>query len=173
MAPGDTSGVELVPSLDLTAQLAKSVPYSVGDDEVVKTLARLAHIGQWPAAPASASAAVVTMGWLDLTGYECNYNSFHLEDYAPVQVTSSDDGQPRISTDDQVVLLRLGTAVADAVLGLVRVLPQPTPVRCVILANDTNGTFRFHRIRPGEDWIDLENLDRDSRDMTVIIDGHP
>ncbi|TDB69893.1 hypothetical protein E1165_27345 [Micromonospora sp. KC723] len=97
------------------------------------------------------------MGWQDLTGYECNYNSFHLEDYAPVQVTILDDGQPQISTEDQIVLLRLGMVVADAVLRLVRALPQPTAVRCIVLANDTNGTFRFHRIRPSEDWIDLED----------------
>ncbi|WP_433114983.1 hypothetical protein [Micromonospora sp. CA-246542] len=132
-----------------------------------------AHKDRWPAAPASASDAVAKMGWQDLTGYECNYNSFHLEDYAPVQVTIRDDGQPQISTDDQGVLLRLGMVVADAVLRLVRALPRPTAVRCIILANDTNGTFRFHRIRPGEDWIDLEDLERYPREMTVVVDNQP
>ncbi|SIN30800.1 hypothetical protein SAMN04489832_5168 [Micromonospora cremea] len=132
-----------------------------------------AHIGQWPAAPASVPAAVAKMGWRDLTGYECNYNSFHLEDHAPVKVTILDDGQLQINTEGQVVLLRLGMVVADAVLRLVRALPQPTAVRCIILANDTNSTFRFHRIRPGEDWIDLEDLERYPREMTVVLDSHP
>ena len=35
---------------------------------------------------------------------------------------------------------------------LVQALEPPAPVRCIIAVNDTNGTFRFHQIRPGESW---------------------
>jgi hypothetical protein len=62
--------------------------------------------------------------WPDLTGYECHVNGFHLEDHAPVRVAVLDDGQPSIGNDDQVVLLRLGMAVAEHVFGLVRALPR-------------------------------------------------
>ena len=150
---------------DLQDMLAKGLTDNEG------ALILTAHVGGWPAAPASVSAAIAKMNWQDLTGYECAYNSFHLEGYVPVQVTHLDEGRPQISTEDQVVLLRRGMVVADAVLRLVRALPQPTAVRCIILANDACATFRFHRIRPGEDWIDLAEMERCPGEMTVVIDS--
>ncbi len=112
------------------------------------------------------------MGWQDLTGYECNVNAFHLEDYAPVPVAINDDGRPQIRYEDQIMLLRLGLVVADGLFDLIQALPEPVPVRCVINANDTAATFRFHQIRSGEDWVNLE-LDRYQVDMLVAIDRHP
>lgn len=112
------------------------------------------------------------MGWQDLTGYECNVNAIHLEDYALIHVATLDGGQPQIRYEDQIVLLRLGLVVADDVSGLVQALPEPVPVRCIVNANDTAATFRFHQIRSGEDWADLE-LDRYQADMMVVIDRHP
>jgi len=132
-----------------------------------------AQLGGWPGAPASVPAAIAEMKWGDLTGYECKYNSFHLEDYLPIQVTTSEDGQPQISREDQVVLLRGGVLVAHAVLDLVRALPRPEAVRCIVLVNETCGIFRFHRIRPGEDWIDVEDLERYQQELAVVVDGHP
>ncbi|MGW1449682.1 hypothetical protein ACWCO3_15550 [Micromonospora sp. NPDC002411] len=159
-----------VPTGTLDQDLEDRLAQGLTDNE--GALIFTTHVGQWPAAPASASAALVTMGWRDLTGYECNYNSFHLQDHAPVQATILDDGQPQISDDDRLVLLRLGMAVAAAVLRLVRTQAHPTAVRCIVLVNDTNGTFRFHRIRPDESWIDLDDLERYPREMTVVIDSH-
>ncbi|GAA3091490.1 hypothetical protein [Streptosporangium carneum] len=102
------------------------------------------HVGQWAGVPASASAAIAEMGWQDLSSYEWNVNAFHLEDYAPVHVTSI-DGQPQISRDDQVLLLRLGLVVADSVFDLIRASPERVPIRCVIGgAFDTCVVFRFH-----------------------------
>ncbi|TWJ20123.1 hypothetical protein JD76_00218 [Micromonospora endolithica] len=112
------------------------------------------------------------MGWPDLTHYECQVNSFHLEDYAPVEVALLEDGQPQISDADQVTLLRLGLAVADAVRNRVRAHASRTPIRCIISANDTNGVFRFHRIRSGEQWGVL-NLDQYQWEMAVIVDDRP
>ncbi|MFF3671490.1 hypothetical protein, partial [Microtetraspora malaysiensis] len=68
--------------------------------------------------------------------------------------------------------LLLGLVVADSVFGLIRALPEPVSVRCVINANETAATFRFHQIRSGEDWVNLE-LDRYRADMVVVIDRHP
>jgi hypothetical protein len=130
------------------------------------------HVGQWVGMPESASAAIATMGWQDLSGYEWFVNAFHLEDYAPVQVTSL-DGRPLISQEDQAGLLRLGLVVADRVFGLVRALPEPVPVRCVIGANDTSVVFRFHRIRPGDGWIDDVLQKPDDPDMMVVVDRVP
>ncbi|MBG0827007.1 hypothetical protein HS041_04420 [Planomonospora sp. ID67723] len=131
------------------------------------------HVGQWVGAPASASAAITKMGWQDLSGYEWNVNAFHLEDYAPVQVTDL-DGQPQISRDDQVLLLRLGMVVADSVFDLIRALSEPVPVRCVIGgASDTCVVFRFHQIRSGDEWIDDVLRKPDDPDMMVVIDRHP
>lgn len=120
----------------------------------------------------SPGAAIARMGWPDLTHYECQINGFHLEDYAPVEVALLDDGQPQISHADQVTLLRLGLAVADAVRDLVRTHHSPAPVRCIISANDTNGVFRFHRIRRGEQW-GAHDLDQYRSEMIVTVDDRP
>lgn len=129
------------------------------------------HVGQWAAVPASASEAIAKTGWRDLTGYECNVNAFHLEDYAPVSVTITDGCQPQIDYEDQIALLRLGLVVADNVFGLMGALPEPFPARCIVSANDTCVIFRFHGIRAGEEWAgpDLDGWS----DMMVIIDRHP
>ncbi|MGJ6966249.1 hypothetical protein ACSDR0_30505 [Streptosporangium sp. G11] len=130
------------------------------------------HVGQWVGMPASASAAIAKMGWKDLSGYEWNVNAFHLKDYAPIHGENL-DGRPRISHEDQVVLMRFGLVVADNVFGLVRALPEPAPARCVIGANDTCVVFRFHQIRTGDEWIDDVLKKPDDPDMMAVVDRHP
>ncbi|GIH69559.1 hypothetical protein [Sphaerimonospora thailandensis] len=166
LAPADPTSAVPVVSQALRDKFAQGLTYNEG------ALTFAEHDGQWVAAPASASAAIVKMGWQDLTGYECNVNAFHLEDYAPVHVAISDDRRPQIRYEDQVMLLRLGLVVADSLFGLIQALPEPVPVRCVINANDTAATFRFHQIRSGEDWVNLE-LDEYRMDMMVVVDRHP
>lgn len=58
------------------------------------------------------------------------------------------DGRPLIGLDAQRTLLRQGTALAREVGRLAGELATPIPLRCIIATGDTNGTFRFHRIRP-------------------------
>ncbi|MGI5491445.1 hypothetical protein [Microtetraspora malaysiensis] len=165
LAPADPASAVPVVSQGLRDKFAQGLTYNEG------ALTFAEHVGQW-AALASVSAAIAEMGWQDLTGYEGNVNAFHLEDYAPVHAVILDGGQPRIAYEDRVMLLRLGLVVADSVFGLIQALPEPVPVRCVIAANDAGATFRFHQIRSGEDWVNLE-LDRYQVDMVVVIDRHP
>lgn len=108
----------------------------------------------------------------DFTGWGCFVNSFHLEDEVPVTVVLSDEGEPSISDVDQVVLLRQGLALALGVCRLAGDLARPVAVRCVVAANRTNGTFRFHRIRAGEDWV-LEDLNAYESDKIVVVDLVP
>ncbi|MEU7841718.1 hypothetical protein AB0B39_12260 [Micromonospora sp. NPDC049114] len=49
----------------------------------------------------------------------------------------------------------------------------PDTWRRSILANDTTAAFRFRQIRSGEDWIDLEDLERYPKEFAVVIDSHP
>ncbi|WP_187452000.1 hypothetical protein [Streptomyces parvus] len=42
-------------------------------------------------------------------------------------------------------------------------------MRCIIGANDTNATFRFHQSRPGESW-NHPDLDSYQMDRMVLID---
>jgi hypothetical protein len=107
----------------------------------------------------------------DLTGWECADSSFHLEDYVEVSVDTVDD-EPRISEDDQRVLLQQGIAFALEFRGLVYELDAPAPVRCIVSANETNATFRFHRIRTGESW-NRPDLDRYRLEKVVVIDISP
>jgi hypothetical protein len=109
----------------------------------------------------------------DLTGWECFVNSFHLEDEVPVKRRRTADGEPRISREDQVVLLRQGMALGLAVCRRAAEAELPLAVRCVIATNRTNGTFRFHRIRTGEDWVRTDLNSYDDDDMVVVVELLP
>jgi hypothetical protein len=112
----------------------------------------------------------------DLTGWECSVNSLHLDDAVPVEAESSADGEPVISDEDQALMLRHGLGFALEVVRLVNELDEPVPVRCIIGTNTTNGTFRFHRARPGESWHTAD-LDAYSRDWPIqkliVVDSGP
>ena len=45
-------------------------------------------------------------------------------------------------------------------------------MRCIIAVNDTNGTFRFHQIRPGESW-NSPDLDAHREDKMIVVDIEP
>lgn len=107
----------------------------------------------------------------DLTAWECSASSFHLEEFVPVGVDIVDDA-PVISEDDQRILLTHGVAFALEFGRLVYALDPPSPVRCIVGANETNATFRFHQIRPGESW-NLPDLDGYRLDKMVVIDIEP
>jgi hypothetical protein len=107
----------------------------------------------------------------DLTGWERSVNSFHLEDEVPVEVATSDDGEPLIAERDQVTLLRQGVALALEVCRLITELDRSIPLRCIVSAGSTNGTFRFHRLRSGEEW--LADLDRYELERLVVVDVQP
>jgi hypothetical protein len=111
-------------------------------------------------------------GTPDLTGWECATSSFHLDDVVPVQVGSLEDGEPVISEADQVVMLRHGLGFAVEVVRLVRALPEPVAVRCIVGANSTNGTFRFHRARRGESWLNPD-VDNYPQDKLIVVDSGP
>jgi hypothetical protein len=125
-----------------------------------------------PAKAGQVASAIERMGWHDLTGYECQHNSFHLEDDSMRQGDVNEDGVPRISEADQVTLLRRGLLVAKHVCDLARNLAEPVPVRCIIGAGETNGTFRFHRLRDGEHWISSD-LDAFRLEKIVLADSWP
>jgi hypothetical protein len=108
----------------------------------------------------------------DLTAWECADSSFHLEDAVPVTVETDDAGQPSIDAADQRLLLLQGVALALELRRLVHALTPPASVRCIISVNDTNGTFRFHQVRAGEDW-NRPNLDGYRLDKLVVVDIEP
>ena len=87
-------------------------------------------------------------------------------------VTLTEESEPRISEGDQRVLLSHGIAFAMGFARVVYALDPPGPVRCVIAANQTNATFRFHQIRPGERW-NLLDLDQFRLDKVIEIDTQP
>jgi hypothetical protein len=111
-------------------------------------------------------------GGSDLTAWECSTSSFHLDDMVPVHVGSLEDGEPVINEEDQVLMLRHGLGFAVEVVRLVRALPEPVAVRCIVGANSTNGTFRFHRARRGESWLNPD-VDAYSLDKLIVVDSGP
>jgi hypothetical protein len=109
--------------------------------------------------------------FVDLTAWECANTSFHLEDYVPVDVATIDDA-PLIDEPGQRVLLAHGLAAALEFAERVHALKPPAPIRCIITAGESNGTFRFHRIRPGENW-NRSNLDEYKLEKVIVVDIHP
>jgi hypothetical protein len=108
----------------------------------------------------------------DLTGWECATSSFHLDDVVPVHIGLTEDGEPVISEADQVLMLRHGLGFAWEVVRLVRALPEPVAVRCIVGVNSTNGTFRFHRARRGESWLNPD-IDAYLLDKLIVVDSGP
>jgi hypothetical protein len=126
-----------------------------------------------PVKAGQVAQAIKRMGWRNLTTYECQHNSFHLEDDSMRQRWDlNEDGMARISEASQVTLLRRGLHIARNVCELARNLAEPVPVRCIIGAGETNGTFRFHQLRDGEDWIS-NDLDGYESEKIVVVDSRP
>ncbi|WP_433729647.1 hypothetical protein ACQP0C_00935 [Nocardia sp. CA-129566] len=107
----------------------------------------------------------------DLSGWEASDSSFHLEDFVSVGVAVVDD-QPLIDEGDQRILLMHGVTLARVMSRLVYELDPPTAVRFIVGANETNATFRFHRIRSGESW-NTPDLDSYQQDKLVVVDVEP
>jgi len=107
----------------------------------------------------------------DLTAWECADSSFHIEDFVSVDVAIVDSA-PLISDSDQRTLLLHGFAFALQFSRLVYALNPPSPVRCIVAANDTNATFRFHQIRQGEQW-NVPALDSYRQDKMIVLDIEP
>lgn len=121
-------------------------------------------------APVPAHADDAPGRYFDLTGWECSHTVFHLEDFVPVHSTYAE--VPIIGVDTQRTLLRQGIALAREVGRLAGELSTPIPLRCIVATGETNGTFRFHRIRPDESWL-LDDLDSYDRGYVVVIDFLP
>jgi len=138
-------------------------------DLLAEGITRRGDVLTWAGSTGNANGAPSLFG--DLTGWECADSSFHLEDHVPVDVRIVDDA-PRISEEDQRILLLHGIAFAMEFRRLVTDLDRPGPVRCIVGANETNATFRFHLIRAGESWHDPD-LDRYRTDKMVVIDLKP
>ena len=62
--------------------------------------------------------------------------------------------------------------MSSAFSRLVYALDPPSSVRCITGANDTNATFRFHQIRPGENW-NLADHDSYWQDKMIVLDVDP
>ncbi|MEJ8631921.1 hypothetical protein [Streptomyces sp. MS2.AVA.5] len=80
-----------------------------------------------------------------------------------------DDGEPVIAEADQKLLLAQGLTLALHICHLGRSIEPPLQIRCVVSASTTNGTFRFHRIRAGQQEHH-PNLDRYTLEKMIVID---
>ncbi|MFJ9691239.1 hypothetical protein [Kitasatospora sp. NPDC101183] len=107
----------------------------------------------------------------NLSVWESSHNSFHLEDYVPVDRLIV-ECVPQVSEDAQRVLLRQGFALAMGMRGLFAELDPPAPVRFLIAANDTCATFRFVQVREGE-AVFGEDLDAFRTDRVLVVEYLP
>ncbi|MVU83727.1 hypothetical protein GPX89_41645 [Nocardia sp. ET3-3] len=128
-------------------------------------IARRGEVIGWAPVPATADHA--PGDFVDLTGWECAHTYLHLEDFVPDDIIARDGSSLTVATQRE--LLRHGIALTRELAALAATPTPPIALRCIISANETNGTFRFHEIRPGESWHtpDLDNYDSDA---VVVID---
>ena len=138
-------------------------------ERALQGIVRRGQILTWTSSVGGAAGA--PSFFKDLTAWECSDSSIHLEDVVPVDVRTVDDA-PVINEDDQRILLQHGVAFALEFSQLVYALDPPSPVRCILGANETNVTFRFHQIRPGESW-NVPDLDSYRLDKMIVIDIEP
>lgn len=138
-------------------------------ERAARGIVRRGEVLTW--ADSTGGAADAPSFFPDLTAWECSDTSFHLEDSVPVEVATVDDA-PVISEEDQRILLLHGVAFAMEFSQQVYALDPPSPVRCILGANETNASFRFHQIRPGENW-NLPDLDGYRSEKMVVIDIEP
>ncbi|WP_147433108.1 hypothetical protein [Catellatospora citrea] len=108
----------------------------------------------------------------ELTYRETQRNSWHLDDHPAVHVEVDDEGGPRISHEHQLHMLKQGILLSRLVLVLAAGLPDRPPLCCITSANDTNGVFRFHQLRPGETWLQGD-LDLYAQEMLIVVESRP
>lgn len=156
------------PEVELDDQLREMIGHGLIHDDGALVFAVTDHGSA--RRTSGAGAAMARMGW-DLTQYECQMTSFHLDDHVPVTLTNV-DGEPWIDHDDRVIMLRLGLKLAGELARLVQGLPEPASVRCIVSAGSTNGTFRFHQLRGGRSWL-TDNLDDYREEMMITVDVVP
>jgi hypothetical protein len=124
---------------------------------------------------ADAEAAMARGVSEELSGWECSVSSLHLEDEVPLPADGGalrDDGELGFSAAEQVLMLRHGLGFAFEVVRLVRELPESVGVRCIVGANDSNGTFRFHRARAADIWMGPD-LDGFELEQLVVVESGP
>lgn len=138
-------------------------------ERAARGIVRRGQVLTW--ASSDGGAETVPLATSDLTGWECSDSSFHLGDVVPVELVIN-DGLPAIADEGQRVLLLHGLAFALVLSRSVYALDPPGPVRCIISVNSTNGTFRFHQIRPGEGW-NVPDLDSYLSDKMLVLDIDP
>lgn len=156
----------------LSGCLTSASPTDLGaglQQRIDRGLVRRGSVLTW--ADSVGSAEDAPSPYVDLTEWECADSSFHIEDLVPVDVATV-DGTPLIAAGDQRTLLVHGLAFALQLSRLVSTLDPPRRVRCIVGANDTNATFRFHQIRPDEHW-NVSDLDSYQHDKMIVLDIEP
>lgn len=115
------------------------------EDIIARGIVRRGQVLVWADSVGAAERASTIFH--DLTSWECANSSLHLEDSVPVHIETVDDA-PVISEAGQKTLLINGLAFGFRFAQLVQSIDEPSPVRCIIAANETNATFRFTRSGP-------------------------
>lgn len=152
--------------------LPASLPAGIGpglEGILAGGIVRRAQVVTWAGSAGDAEGAPAAFS--DLTAWECADSSFHLEDFVRVGAVIADDA-PVITEAGQRTLLAHGLAFALRFARLVHDLGEPAAIRCIVGANQTNATFRFHQIRDGERWHD-PRLDCYQLDKMIVADISP
>jgi len=98
----------------------------------------------------------------DLTGYECEVNHVHLEDY----IDFSHNKDPEI-------LFRSGVAFVSRLNEKLALTYHNEHFRIILsysLDEPLGCSIRFHKIRTGENWIKMEDLEGYKSEAIMVMD---
>ncbi|MEV0766379.1 hypothetical protein [Nocardia sp. NPDC050435] len=111
--------------------------------------------------------------FFDLAQWEVDISTFHLDDLVPVAKDVRDElGVPVISEVDQRWMLVQGFMLALHIARCGHVLDDPVELRCIVATNSSSGTFRFHRVRTGEQWhsSDLDGYADAEKEKVIVVE---
>ncbi len=114
-----------------------------------KGITRRGDVWTWSGSHADAEQA--PHGFPNLTEWEAAHNLMPLEGFIRLHSRAL-FGSAIVSEADQRLLLRHGFAFAFEFARFVRSLDPPVSIRAILSASADGVIFRFHEIRPGEQW---------------------
>lgn len=88
--------------------------------------------------------------FVDDTGYECFINSIHIDDYVEANCLS------------QAIMY------AQRLIEMWASLYRELPLEVIISSTDIGVNIRFHKLRKGENWINLNDLEKFQESLIVI-----
>jgi hypothetical protein len=143
------AAVEAMAALALTGEEHPEKLVSNLQRTVERGIERRDQVLTWAGSRADSARATEHSGCL--TGWETGHNWVPLEGFIGVH-SNALYGLDKLTEAQERLLLRHGFDFLVKFSALARALDPPVPIRCILAGSEDSVTFRFHQIRPAENW---------------------